>query len=421
MHEILVDEKIKKSYFWNTLAGLLNSFQLVILLLIVSRTNELGDSGILSSAYALGNLFMAFEKFGMRNFQISDTCNKYSQNIYYLSRIITNGMTVLIFTSYGFSLFFNGSYTWNKLIVMLIICFLKTLDAYEDVIHGTLQHNGHFDIASRALAIRLLLTLLLQGGLLLVTHNLVFSFGSSLFVSIFLYYLLTSRYIQLDIQYNKENWIKTLKLIKECMPLGISAFTIMYVSNFPKYVIDAYLNNEIQACFNYIFMPVFVINLMTSFVFLPILTKVSAIWGNREIGKFIKIIFQEFIITLVIILFTIMAGVGIGIPVLSFVFNRSLEQYKKEFVILLISGGFLAMQMLYSLLLTIMREQKYILYTNVIVLITAIMFQKIIVIRYGTVGISLFYMGVIAFLSILQLLKIVKIIAQEMKSDEWRK
>lgn len=412
MRDINFNRKLNKTYIWNTFAGILNSFQLFLLLLVVSRTNKLGDSGILSSAYGLGNLFMSIGKFGMRNFQVSDATNKYSHSTYYTSRIITNGVMIFAFAGYGLLLFFDGSYSWNKLLVMLIICSLKAIDSHEDVLHGILQHDDHFDIASKAMAIRLFVSIVLQGIMLSITHDLIISFGTSLLVSLLLYFVLTSRLISKKIKCVRGNGKEAIKLIWECLPLGLSNFTIMYIANFPKYAVDAYTQNEVQACFNYAFMPVFVINLLSSFVFQPILAKISIIWEQGENSKFIRVIGKPFFIIIGIILAAVTVGYMIGIPVLSLVFNLQLEDYKKEFMVLLISGGFLSIQTLCSLILTVMRAQKYILSVNIIALVIAMIFQKMIILQYGTIGISFFYMGILALLAILQFIYIFIIIAK---------
>ena len=69
---------IKASYFWNTLAGLLNAGQSVVILMVISRINGLEDAGIFSIANAIASLMLTVGNFGMRNYQVTDINEKYS-------------------------------------------------------------------------------------------------------------------------------------------------------------------------------------------------------------------------------------------------------------------------------------------------------------------------------------------------------
>ena len=79
-------------------------------------------------------------------------------------------------------------------------------------------------------------------------------------------------------------------MLWECFPLFGSTFLIMYIGNAPKYAIDSVLSNQDQASFNYVFMPVFVISLLSNFIYQPVLNKLAVIWNQRETSRFWKLI-----------------------------------------------------------------------------------------------------------------------------------
>ncbi len=387
-----MDINIKNSYIWNTLAGILNSFQLFLLLLIIPRTNGQVAAGIVSGAFAIGNLVMAIGKYGMRSFQISDVSNKYSDKDYYVSRLITNALMLVAFLVYGVFLFVQNIYSVEKLIVLLLVCLLKWLDAYEDVFHGMLQRDERFDIASKAMAIRLICTIGVQILFLFLTKDLIISFAFSLVVSIILLYVLT---IKPSAKYwlkKKTNGKSVVKLLNECLPLGLWMFVNMYIGNFPKYAIDAYLSDRVQAVFNYIFMPVFVINLLNTFIFQPLTTKVSQYWRDARIREFSGIACMQFMLIVGMTLCAEVLGYLFGIPLLEWFFSCELSQYRTEFLLLLLCGGLLAIDALYAMLLTIMRKQMMILVIYGLGAIGAFVMQKNIITDYGIKGITLLYM-----------------------------
>ena len=64
--------QLKSAYFWNTGAAMLNAFQTVFILMLISRIDPVIDAGVFTIAFAIGNLMMTIGKYGIRQFQVSD-------------------------------------------------------------------------------------------------------------------------------------------------------------------------------------------------------------------------------------------------------------------------------------------------------------------------------------------------------------
>ena len=76
---ILFSKNIKKdSFIFNTISAVENSFQTMVLLLVITRLGQIEDSSIFVIAYAVGNLVMTIGKYGTRNFQVTDIKEEYS-------------------------------------------------------------------------------------------------------------------------------------------------------------------------------------------------------------------------------------------------------------------------------------------------------------------------------------------------------
>ena len=56
----------KKDFIWNSIAGLVNAGESVIILMICTRTKGIETAGMFAIAFAIANLMMAIGKFGMR-------------------------------------------------------------------------------------------------------------------------------------------------------------------------------------------------------------------------------------------------------------------------------------------------------------------------------------------------------------------
>ena len=177
----------KSSYLWNSASAMLNSFQTVVILMVISRIDPVNDAGIFVIAYAIGNLMLTIGRYGIRQFQASDVVEKYSYREYYYSRILTTGLMLAISLAYiGFE-YGTGQYDGNKSIVVLLICLVKWIDAFEDVFHGMLQQHDRLDIGGKILTVRLFLYTVLYMVLYAVTKDLILTSLISLLVSFALF------------------------------------------------------------------------------------------------------------------------------------------------------------------------------------------------------------------------------------------
>ena len=100
-------DKMKSAYLWNTCAAMLNAFQTVFILMLISRIDPVIDAGVFTIAFAIGNLMMAIGKYGIRQFQVSDVEEKYSFKEYTVARIITS--IIMIAASFVYVLSFMVS------------------------------------------------------------------------------------------------------------------------------------------------------------------------------------------------------------------------------------------------------------------------------------------------------------------------
>lgn len=51
---------------------MLNSFQSVLILMVISRIDPVTDAGVFTIAFAIGNLMLTIGQYGIRQFQVSD-------------------------------------------------------------------------------------------------------------------------------------------------------------------------------------------------------------------------------------------------------------------------------------------------------------------------------------------------------------
>lgn len=391
----------KDSFVWNLIGSTLNAFQSVIMLVIITRVTNLNDAGIFSIAYANSILLLNIGKYGMRNFQVSDFNSEFSFDEYKKSRYITISAMILCSVIYIVIVSQTNNYSLNKSLIIFFMCLYKAIDAIEDVYHGHYQNNNRLDIAGKAMSFRMLISLIVFGGTIIISKSLLISLTVTIVISLIVC-IYSIKITYQDFKHDKQSSNKNInKLLKICFPLFLSVFLSFYINNAPKYAIDSILNDELQACYGFIVMPVFIIELLNNFIFNPVIYKLTSAWNNKDTKTFRFIIVKQSVIVFLITALCEAAAYIAGIPVLSIIYNTDLTQYKYDLLILLAAGGMLALSGLFVTSLTIMRKQKTILIGFIIVSVTAMILSRPIVRNYSITGASFLYLLLMVLLSII--------------------
>lgn len=389
---------------WNMISSLFYSFQSALLLLIVTRIAGLVAAGVFSITYSVSQMFASIGSFSMREYQVSDTSNVYSFSSYVTSRCLT--ILLMFLCCIGYSML--QGYMGEKLLVIVILSIYRAVDGFDDVFHGELQKQGRLDIAGRILAMRIASASILFCLAYYVTQNLLLSASiltvSSIFISGLLNLIVANR-INIRATLTMRS---VIQLLFACIPICAGAFLYNYLVNSPKYAIDAVLSAEEQGIFNILYMPLFVISMLSTFVFKPYVFRMGQLWTSNERKGFLRLclILSGIILTLTICI--ILGGALLGIPVLNLVFHVYLNDHKDLFLLLLAFGGLSALNNFGTVVLTVMRKQIYILPAYCIALVIDLIFMNRIVQQNGIMGAGLVYGLVMGVIFVFYLIVIIK-------------
>lgn len=387
------EDNIKRdSYLWNMAGSMLMAFQSVIMLMILTRTLGLVEAGIFTIAYANANLFLTIGKYGMRYFQVSDVKNQFTFAEYRVSRVVTSLGMLGVSAAYTLYASVSNGYTMEKTQVIIWMCLFKVVDGIEDVYNGLYQRKNRLDVASKMLTLRMIFTIAVFGlGLIIVRDLLLALIIATIFTTILLILFIRWTYGGFSIGKERIEKKNIFLLLKVCFPLFAGSFLSFYIGNAPKYAIDAILTDELQACYGFIAMPVFVIGLLNNFIFNPMLFRMSMLWNEKKVKEFV---YRTVMQTGVVAIITIVCMLGawlLGIPVLSWMYNTDLTPYKTELLILLLGGGFLGLSGLLNAVITIIRYQKSLMWGYVVMAALAYIFSDRIVRHYEMMGAAILY------------------------------
>lgn len=391
---------LKRGYIWNTVAGILNASEAIIMSMIVTRMMSLADAGILSIAFTIANQLVLIGKFGLRNYQVTDVGGQFSFSIYLKTRVVTvTGMMLCTGAYLGYAAVFL-EYNKNKILIIFVLCMIYAVEAVEDVIWGYYQQRHRLDLGAQMFCVRWMGILLTFPTVLYISRDLKTTLAICLFVSLLLFFLfvkITYPYIYCENEANvnificKKDYQQMGKLLKTAFPLcGISVLQC-YVGSAPRYAIDACLTDEVQACYGFVSMPVFAIRLLSNFIYQPLLVPMAVEWENRQIKSFTGRVGKQLLVVAGLSVICLAGTYWVGIPVLSALYHTNLSEYKAELLILLLGSGFMACVAYENVVLTIMRCQKVLLGPYCLVSFIAAVVLRPVVSLYGTLGASVCY------------------------------
>ena len=402
----MTDEIKKRSYVWNTISGMINAGQSALILIFVSHMYPIEDAGIFSIGYAIALLGMTISKYGQRNYQVTDINGEYSFHTYLRSRGVTVISTILLVSLYVGSQCLSGSYSVDKMMVIILLCLWKQIDSIEDVYYGMYQQKGRLDIGAKRYSERLIFSTILfccltfTGISFFVLMIIVVIF--SVICAMYLINLDAKDMISND-EKNASMRKSTSKLLKECFNLCISSTLAVYIGNLPKYLIDIYLEDAVQARFGYLMMPAFVIMVLSTIIFQPIIRDMGAAVHDGDVEKLSLFVKRQLVYIGLITGGVLVAGGALGIPVLNVLYHVDLSGYRIELMVLFLGGGFYAISQFMIVPIVSMRKQRDIMVIYLITTLVSAVAGVYFVSKYEIWGASILYFIINVLLSLLLL------------------
>lgn len=331
---------IKKSEFiWNAIASVCASLLSVVLLLIITRVNGVEEAGMFSIAFSSAAILYTIADSQVRVLQVTDATRKYSFGVYKTVRWILSVLMVIV--ALGF-VFLSG-YEKEKALICMGIVLFRMIDALSETYQGEFQLNGRLDIAGKSVTYRMIVSILIFAVADALSGNLLLSIGIMFLVNLILWILYDVRKIR---AYAKDGcskeWSEVKAVFIASLPLFVSMFLNNYIINAPKYAIDRYMSYDMQTYFNIIYLPTFVINLMSIFVLKPMLKTLGDMWAEHKQKEFLRILGKMLGAIVVLTVLAEAVGYFLGIPVLAFVYGVNLDAFKADLMILIVAGGFSA-------------------------------------------------------------------------------
>ena len=397
--------QLGRDYLWNTAASLMSSLAVVIMGVAIVRSGATdsfarAQYGLFTLALAIGQQYQTVGLYEVRTFHVTDVRRRFDFGTYLSTRLLTCLVMVGLIASHSWTASTKEPYP--AFTVIAAMALLRIFDAFEDVYYSEFQRSGRLDIAGKACFARIFTTTFLWSGLYWFTQDLLTStlitFAVTCVVLIVAYGLPARGVFPLLPSLNVRG---VAGILWECLPLFVAAFLNQYLANAPRFAIHAALGDEELGVFAIIYMPAVAINMLSLFVFRPLLTRMALRWTEGKRGEFFSIVRRGLLTTAGA--FAIVAAVTymIGPPLLTLVFGTDVSGYVGELMVLVLAGALNAASVILYYALATMRRLRAVLAVFVTAGATAYLLAPALTRSLAMMGASLAYAATMGLLALL--------------------
>lgn len=397
--------QLGRDYLWNTAASLMSSLAVVIMGVAIVRSGATdsfarAQYGLFTLALAIGQQYQTVGLYEVRTFHVTDVRRRFDFGTYLSTRLLTCLLMVGLIAYHSWTASTKEPYP--AFTVIAAMALLRIFDAFEDVYYSEFQRSGRLDIAGKACFARIFTTTFLWSGLYWFTQDLLTStlitFAVTCVVLIVAYGLPARGVFPLLPSLNVRG---VAGILWECLPLFVAAFLNQYLANAPRFAIHAALGDEELGVFAIIYMPAVAINMLSLFVFRPLLTRMALRWTEGKRGEFFSIVRRGLLTT--VGAFAIVAAVTymIGPPLLTLVFGTDVSGYVGELMVLVLAGALNAASVILYYALATMRRLRAVLAVFVAAGATAYLLAPALTRSLAMMGASLAYAATMGLLALL--------------------
>ncbi len=404
----------KRIFVWNALGSAVYALSSFLMLLFVARWCGELEAGVFSIGYAIAQLMLTIGVFEATVYFATDAGNRFSHEQYLAFKIVTCAAMIVISIFYVLSFGFD----YHKAAVAYALCAFRLIEAFSQFWYAAFQKHERLDVGGFSSVWRMVLAMVAFAGVLLFNGDVVLACVMATVVEVIwvLAYDIPRLRAIVNVGFPDFSLRPLGQIFLACLPLFIASFLAAYLNNVPKYAIESVGTDAMQAVFNVLFMPAFIINLFLIFFMRPTLTTLAQHWLKKEVGPFMSILVRLGLITIGLTLVVILLCIIAGIPVLQWLYAIDLDGMLPALLILMLGGGFLSASNIMYNALVVIRAQQMVIIGYAVAIVVASLIATPIVGQQGVMGACITYC--IASLALLATLAVTFIISAKLQLSE---
>lgn len=392
-------ESLRRNFLWNTAGSLIYFACQWLFTILAVRLAGVTISGLLMMALTVTNVFLSIASYGMYNYQVSDTAQKYAQTTYIHSRIFTCSLATLACIGYIVlvAIVKKTPYSGAQIVCILLVLGYRLIESVTDVYNAIDQKHGRLDIVGKTYAARGALSLALFAITLRITVNLPITLILMLLGNLAFFILYTKPQAKQFYQKGNAEWHAIVALLLECAPLAVYCFLNTAAASIPKIMLELVLGNDALGVYGPVTAPVLLLQVGATYLFTPFITVFSDKYALRDKKGFARAIGSVLAIILVLLPIGLLVSRFLGAWGLATFVSKQLVEYSYLLAPMVFSAVLTALVLFFSMVLTVMRCMRGLIFANVCGIVVAILCSVPCIEKWGMQGTT--YAAILALLS----------------------
>lgn len=368
---------------WNAAGSTMFGLNSLLVLVLVSRRCGVEATGVFSVSFSTAQLLYYVGLFGAEHYQMTDYAQKYSFAAYKRLKVFS---TLLAVAGSGAAALLLGFSVQTAVLTLVLTLYMQVHSVGS--LYQSLQFRlNRLDLAGCARFSRTLTALVCFAVAIVLTRNV---FIASLVLlgacalALWRWPLHTARPF-VDGPCSPSS-AELKSLVRECLPMFLIQFLSNLLLNLPRYAIEQFWNDGVQGVFGMVFMPAQVINLVSIYLYMPMLKRISEVADQRDTRRLCAIVGRQ---TLLVAGFTGVCMLGaalIGPEVLGWLYGSQLTDHRLALVLVVAGGGLFACSQLLYFVLVILRQQNRLFISYLIGCVLGAAVSLLLVAPLGVLG-----------------------------------
>lgn len=372
-----MQSNLKRNFIWNTIGSLTYfACQWLFTILVVRLSpGELGvlNSGLLTTALTVTNMFLSLASFGMYNFQVSDAQQKYTQSCYIRSRVFTCLLSVTLCAGYvAFGAIFAGGYSTQQVLCIFLCLAFRLVESVTDVYNAIDQKHGRLDIVGKTYALRGLLSLAVFAVLLMLTGNMALTLLAMTLANILFFILFTHPVTRRFYTPESVSARTVMLLLRECAPLALYSFLSTTTASVPKLMLERISGTEAIGIYGPVTAPVLLLQVGATYLFTPFITVFADHYAARRMPAFWRTVGKVCALILALAPLGLLVCAVMGRWGLETFVGAGFGQYANMLPPMVFSAVLTALVLFFSMVLTVMRLMRALIIANCAGILTAL-------------------------------------------------
>ncbi|MBP3255723.1 MAG: oligosaccharide flippase family protein [Clostridia bacterium] len=386
----MIDQS-KKNFIWNFIGITFNTLNSFLFSIIANRINGMEIAGMFAYGYAIACLLWIVSIFFNRVFQVSNL--EIKDKTFIKSRYITCFIMFIL----SIAIAFVSSNNITKIIIIILLCLFRNIEAVSDIYYGIFQKNDKLDYVGKSMFIKAILGIIILTIVDYLTKDIIASIVGLLIVNVigtFVDIYMCQKYIRENKDKSKSEDI--IKIFKLALPIFLFSFLSIGLVNMQKYFIGFLETEEIQDIFNIIIMPATIMSLCGQYLAIPFMKTLNDSFIKKEYDKFDKVNIKIMLILFAVGVIATICIYFIGISVLEIIYKVPLKEYSIGICAIVIISIFYALTAILSTSLTIMKKNSQQLIIYAIVTTIAAISSFILIKKFSINGAVISYCSSLA-------------------------